>query len=53
MNERRKIVCPECKAPKGLFKVFLKITKKGKNFENVKTLVCNSCEHMFTFTVKE
>jgi len=53
MNKQQKIICPKCKDPKSLFMVFLTIKKPELSFEgyrNVKTLVCNSCEHRFTFT---
>ena len=55
MNERKKIICPKCKEPRGLFKVFLTVKKEesSKEYTNVKTLVCNSCEHMITFTTSE
>jgi len=56
MNERKKIVCPKCQEKRGLFKVFLTIRRPEvsfKGYRNVKTLVCNSCEHMFSFTADE
>jgi len=53
MNKRIKIICPKCKEKRGLFKVFLTIKKpelSSKGYRNVRTFVCNSCEHIFTFT---